>query len=82
MFSQWVENTVVKGEIAFPSVFKRLVLQAHTNQGLFGKGLSVRTSIHYHRYAQHSLQATGCFLTKSTKKQCSVGKEQCYLYFE
>ena len=37
-----------KGEIArheqflpFPHVFKRLVLQAHKNQGLFGKGLRV-----------------------------------------
>ena len=43
-FSEQVENTVGKGEIAhyeqfllFPSVFKRLVLQTK-NQGLFGKG--------------------------------------------
>ena len=42
-FFKQVENTVAKGEIAiFPfshSVFKRLVLQTHKNQGLFGKGL-------------------------------------------
>ena len=41
-----VENTMVKGEIArneqfsfSHSVFKRLVLQARKNQGLFGKRL-------------------------------------------
>ena len=41
-----VENTMDKGEIARQSnfsfthsVFKRLVLQTHKNQGLFGKGL-------------------------------------------
>ena len=33
------ENTVGKAEIACYSVFKRLVLQTHKNQGLFGKGL-------------------------------------------
>ena len=42
-----VENTAGKGEIArneqfllFPSVLKRLILQTHKNQGLFGKGLN------------------------------------------
>ena len=46
--SEWVENTVGKGEIAhyeqfllFPQCFRRLVLQTRKNQGLFGKGLSV-----------------------------------------
>ena len=38
-FSERVENTVGKGEIARYSVFKRLVLQTRKNQGLFGKGL-------------------------------------------
>ena len=45
--SKCVENTAGKGEIAryeqfllFPSVFKRLVLLTHKNQGLFGKGLT------------------------------------------
>ena len=44
-FSEWVKNTVGKGEIAhykpfllFP-VFSSLVLQTCKNQGLFGKGL-------------------------------------------
>ena len=44
--SKWVENAVGKGEIALTgnfsfshSVFKRLVLQTHKNQGLFVKGL-------------------------------------------
>ena len=47
--SKWVENTVGKGEIArmsnfsfSRSVFKRLLLQKHKNQGLFGKGLNKR----------------------------------------
>ena len=45
-FAKWVENTVGKGEIArycsfSHGVFKRLVLQTHKNQGLFGKGLIV-----------------------------------------
>ena len=42
-----VENTAGKGEIArneqfllFLSVLKRLILQTHKNQGLFGKGLN------------------------------------------
>ena len=46
-FSELVENTVGKGEIArykqfllSHSVFKRLILQTRKNQGLFGKGLS------------------------------------------
>ena len=46
-FSEQVENTVGKGEIArhkqsllFPQCFKRLVLQTHENQGLFGEGLN------------------------------------------
>ena len=45
-FSQWVENTAGKGEIAhyepfllFPQCFQKLVLQTDKNQGLFGKGL-------------------------------------------
>ena len=48
-FSKWVENTVGKGEnvkmlimsnFSFShSVFKRFVLQAGKNKGLFGKGL-------------------------------------------
>ena len=48
-FSKMVENTVGKGEIArycyftfSHSVFKRLVLQASKNQGLFGIGLIPR----------------------------------------
>ena len=48
-FSKQVENTVGKGEISrneqffffSNSVFKRLVLQTHENQGLFGKGLII-----------------------------------------
>ena len=43
-----MENTVGKEEIAryeqfffSHSVFKRLILQTHKNQGLFGKGLNV-----------------------------------------
>ena len=47
-FSKWVEKTVGKEEIAFYEqfllshrVFKRLVLQTCTNQGLFGKGLNL-----------------------------------------
>ena len=49
-FPYWVENNVGKGEIArykqfllFPRVFKRHVLQARKNQGLFGKGLMLVT---------------------------------------
>ena len=45
-FSERVENTAGKGEIAryeqfllFPQCFKKLVLQASKNQSLFGKGL-------------------------------------------
>ena len=45
-FSKRTENTVGKGELLITSifsfscsVFKRLVLQTHINQGLFGKGL-------------------------------------------
>ena len=46
-FSEWVKNTVGKGEIAchkklrFPGVFKKPVQQRHKNKGLFGKGLRV-----------------------------------------
>ena len=45
-FSKRVENTVGKGgstsNFSFShSVFKRLVLQPHKNQGLFGKGLII-----------------------------------------
>ena len=41
--SEWVTNTVGKGEITQfflfpPSVFKRLVMQTCKNQGLFGTG--------------------------------------------
>ena len=54
-FSRRVENTVGKGEIAHYklvmsnfsfslTVFKRLVLQTHENQGLTGKGLTVTRS--------------------------------------
>ena len=46
MLFKQVENTVGNGEIAryeqfllFLQSFKRLVLQTHKNQGLFGKGL-------------------------------------------
>ena len=46
-FSKRVENTVEKGEIdrheqflLFHSVFKRLEMQTHNNQGLFWKALS------------------------------------------
>ena len=38
-FSKWVEKMVGKGEISH-SVFKRLVLQTHKKQGLFGKGFN------------------------------------------
>ena len=37
-----LQNTVRKGEIARHSVFKRLVLQIRKNQGLFGKGLTLK----------------------------------------
>ena len=53
-FSKRVENTVGKGEIAqykqfflFPVFFRRLILQTHKNQGLFGKGLSQYTLNYY-----------------------------------
>ena len=53
--SKRVENTVGKGEIArmsnfsfSRSVFKRLLLQTHKNQGLFGKGLKA----FFNRYIQ------------------------------
>ena len=41
-FSKWKENTVGKKRNFSVShcVFKRLVLQTHKNQGLFGKGLT------------------------------------------
>ena len=46
MFSKWVENTVVKGEIAryeqfllLPQCFQKDLLETCKNQGLFGKGL-------------------------------------------
>ena len=40
-FFRWVENTVEKEQflLFFHSVFKRLALHTHKNQGLFGKGL-------------------------------------------
>ena len=44
--SKWVENTVEKEKLCVTSnfsfsqsIFKRLVLQTHKNQGLFGKGV-------------------------------------------
>ena len=42
-FSNWVENTVGKAEIARHKQFllKRLLLQTRKNQGLFGKGLNM-----------------------------------------
>ena len=47
-FSERIENTVGKGEIAlfeqfllFQQCFQRLVLQTCENQGLFGKGLNL-----------------------------------------
>ena len=50
-FFRWTGNTVGKGEIAHYNnfffslgVFKRLVLQTHKIQGLFGKGLSFMPS--------------------------------------
>ena len=49
--SKRVENTAGKGEIAcynfffFHSVFKRLVLQTCKNQGLFEKGLRLKTQV-------------------------------------
>ena len=46
-FSKWIENTVGKKKLLITSnfffalsVFKRLVLQTHKNQGLFGKGIN------------------------------------------
>ena len=46
-FTKWIENTVEKGEIACyeqfsfsHNVFKKLVLETHKNQGLFGTGLN------------------------------------------
>ena len=51
-FFRKLENTVEKGDIArykqfllFHSVCKRLVLQTHKNQGLFGKGLTFYDTI-------------------------------------
>ena len=46
--SQRVENTVGEGEITCyeHSVFKRLILQTHKNQGLFGKGLTLSHNPH------------------------------------
>ena len=42
-FLKRIENSVGKGEIArytpFPTVFSKLLLQTHKNQGYFGKGL-------------------------------------------
>ena len=44
---KWIENTLEKEKLlvtsnfSFPSAFKRLKLQTHKNQGLFGKGLTV-----------------------------------------
>ena len=62
-FSKRTENTVGKGEIAryeqfllFQQCFPKLVLQARTNQGLFGKGLKVT-------------QNMGCFFKAITRRQ-------------
>ena len=38
--SEQIENTVTSNFSFFHSVFKRLVLPTHKNQGLFGKGLT------------------------------------------
>ena len=44
---KWIENMLEKEKLlimsnfSFPSVFKRLKLQTHKKQGLFGKGLTV-----------------------------------------
>ena len=35
------EKLLVTSNFIFPSVFKRLKLQTHENQGSFGKGLTV-----------------------------------------
>ena len=50
--SIWVENTWENGEIAryeqfsfFHGVFKRLVLETHENQSLFGKGLNTYVTL-------------------------------------
>ena len=40
-FSKWVENSVPSSFSFSHSAFKRLVLQTHKNQGLFGKGLII-----------------------------------------
>ena len=47
--SKRVENTVGKGE----SVFNRLVLQTHKNQGLFGKGIIGKKNVHNHHFLLH-----------------------------
>ena len=36
------EKLLVTSDFIFPGVFKRLKLQTNENQGLFGKGLTVR----------------------------------------
>ena len=51
-----IENTVGKQKLLvtstfiFPSVFKRLKLQTHENQGLFGKGLTVLLKLVFKPY--------------------------------
>ena len=36
-----IRNCLLQAISPFPSVFKRLILQTHKNQGLFGKGLNL-----------------------------------------
>ena len=64
-FSKWLENTVGKGEIArheqfSHSVFKRLVLQARKNQGLFEERVNhKRGQIHPHSQPHSSVASYG-----------------------
>ena len=41
-------NCLLWAIFPFPSVFKRLVLQTHKNQGLFWKGLKYKVPKHFH----------------------------------
>ena len=63
-----IENTVGKGEIAcyeqlLSKCFKRRKLQTHENQGLFGKGLTVKMkkrcveNERTYRFSQYILQS-------------------------
>ena len=48
-FSRWVKNTPRRGSnFSFSHrVFKRHVLQAHKNQGLFGKGITITQNMKF-----------------------------------